>query len=831
MRVLLFLLIFSISNIFAFENGDLKDLCQKYGYQVASEIKDIFRLENTILYKNCAVRSANLKKYTVTLKGNYVYLDSTLLRVALIRRKEIVEDEAQAAVKRIEKFYKDNGYIDAKVGFTLKNNKCVIDIKEGDLYIISGIELTNVPFKYKMMPFKIFSTKKLNEVIGEIKEKLRENGYFDAKINYSIEYVKYNYPFFNKDKFISSIISVLPFFHKIVKLKINVDTGEKYNIVVKGVVDRKTKKEIIKLFVKNVERIDSFYVGFFKEKSTDLLRSLGYENGYVDVELKDNIILISVFFDKFFKHIDIKLNITPKNSKIETDIFDYLKTSVFDLDTNRLASLLKKVAFNEGYCNPKIKRAYAKEDISVYELYVDISLGKQCKIGEVFLNNERVPLNLSSIKFSDIERIKNELIKQYDNRYFFRYVNFEKFEVKGDKVDLYFKGDLKEYKLKKLIYYDRQAIYKLAVKRYFKKDNKITKYKIDKIRNYLKKVGFYKESSVAVIPINEDEALIAIYNKVENRNQIYGGFGFTSVSGLNAYVGYKRFDFLNHNLNLVLFKSMDEERGSLNLLGYNYLGEDIYDELSFTYRYKKENHYKINSKKIVIQLSKNYIDKTISTNLMFDELREYNLEYDLQLQNRIDEKKEIVGIGGSFTLKDFDMFINPLNGYALSFYGNIYKNVEKSFFYKANVGSTFFKSLLNEKYLFSIVLKSGKLFGNENSIPLSYRFTLGGPQMMKGYGVDDIGEEDSTGKIYGGKSYFYNEVTFNKLIKRNVLIGLFFEAGNANDGYNDIFKYKDLGILFELRTPIGPLKLSYANNYLFSEKKSQAFYITFGRVF
>ncbi|MGA1845493.1 BamA/TamA family outer membrane protein [Deferribacter abyssi] len=831
MRVLLFLLVFSISNLFAFENSDLMNLCQKYGYHIADEIKSIFKLENVVLTKDCSVKNTIQKKYKVILKGNYVYLDSTLLRVALIKKKEVVEDEVQSVVKRIEKFYEDNGYIDVKVDFTLKDNKCLIYIKEGDLYIISGVELVNVPFKYKIIPFKIFSTKRLHEILSKVKEKLRENGYFDAKIKYNLEYVKYNYPFFNKDKFISSIISVLPFYHKIVKLKITVDTGEKYNIVVKGVVDRKIQEEIKKLFVKSVERINSFYVGFFKEKSANLLKSFGYENGNVEVELKNNTILISVFFNKYFKHINIRLKLTPKNNKVEAEINNYLKTNMFDLDKKKLTSLLKKIAFSEGYCNPKIESAYAKDDIRNYELYVDINLGKQCNIGNIFLNNEKIYLRFKSVKFSDIDRIKSELIKQYNNRYFFRYINFEKYEVDGDNVNLYFIGDLRNYKLKNLIYYDSEAVYKLAIKRYFRKDKKITKYKIDKVRSYLKKVGFYSASSVTVVPVNNGEALIAIYNKVDYKNQVYGGFGFTSVNGLNAYIGYRRFDFANHNLNLVFFKSKDEVKGNLSLLGYNYLGEDIYDELGFIYRYKKEKHFKVNSKKVFVQLSKSYINKTLSTTFMFDDLKEYNFDYDLTLKNKVETKKNIVGLRGSITFKNLDLIINPLNGYALSFNGNIYRNLQKLFFYEINVGCTLFKSLFKEKYLFSMAVKSGKLFGNDSSIPLSYRFTLGGPQMMRGYGVDDIGEEDSTGKVFGGKNYFYNEIAFNKLIRKNVLIGLFFESGNAGDDYNKIFRYKDLGISFELRTPIGPLKLSYANNYFFSNKKSQAFYITFGRIF
>ncbi|BAI79529.1 hypothetical protein DEFDS_0017 [Deferribacter desulfuricans SSM1] len=826
MRVLLFLLIIS-SSLYALSVDEIKTICKQYGSETANEIVNFFKNEKVKVADNCYIQTKEFEKYKVKIKGNLIYLDSTLFRVAHIKGEYINKSDIADAAKRIETFYKNNGYLKTKVFYEIRNGFCIFNVKEGKLYIITGVKLVNIPVEYKKSMINIFTSEKIENVLKKINLKLREKGYFNVDLRYELEPVKYNYPFFHKEKIFSSIFSVLPFFHRIVNLKVYMVNSKKYTIKIVGVNEKKITHELKNLFVKEVKRINSFYVGLFKVKAKDLLNSLGYEGGYVSVDLLKNEIQISVHFERRYKDVVIDINLSPNDSELKKWVKDEIKKDIFNIDLEALKTGLSKKAFERGFLNIEIKRASIVEKDAVYFVSLKIDLKDKVNVSKVFLNGKELfDFNISNNGL-DYEVIRSKIAEKLKEKYYFTYIKLVSEKGANGIANLYYESDISKPVLSHIIYFEDKDIYKPAIKKYFNKDKIITNFKVEKIRSYLKKVGFYEESGVKVIHLNRNKGILLIYNKVKNRNQVYGGLGFTNINGLNVYLGYKRFDLLNHNFNSLVFKSKNELKLHLRLLGYNFIADDMYDEEGIIYDDKSKDNYDVRSKKLYFQLSKSLKDDALNVGLGLDSLKEYNIDLSLSDYKKYDDKI-IYNFNIGYLLNRFDILLNPSNGYSISLKHDLFYS--NSFFSKLSLSAVNYKTVGD--YLLKLGIKVSKYYIGDNEIPLSYRFTLGGPNYMKGYSFEKIGKRDKNNNIYGGNSLSYLELGVSKFLRRNVLVGLFFEAGNANDNFDSSVKYKDIGLQFEIRTPIGPLRLSYANNYLFDNKdKSQAFYISFGQTF
>ncbi|MGA1862520.1 BamA/TamA family outer membrane protein [Deferribacter thermophilus] len=825
MRVLLFLLIIN-TFCYALEINEIKNICNNYGYGFTREVLDFFKIRDLDVDNKCFVKRLDFKSCKVRFKGNLVYLDSTLKRVANIKNNEIRSDKIDLVVKRVKDFYVKNGYLDTVVTHKIEKDSCIININEGKLYVITKVEAVNLPIEYKSSKLDIFTTKRLNELLDDITKKLNENGYFNVILTYDLEPTSYNYPFFDKDKIFSSVFSLLPFFHQVVKIKVYMKQGEKYDLIIKGVKDKKIKSKLKRLFIDEVKQIDSFNIGVFKIKAKELLNKLGFEKGYVTVSIYKNDIIIKVNYLKRYRDIKINVNVEPFNKKIYDFALNFIEQDIYNFDLKLLNNELRKIGFEEGFLKTTISKASVLEKDNVYYINVNIKIHKQIKKIKVFLNGKELfSTKVDGIKI-DYEQIKYKINSILEKKYYYTYVELVNQTESNDSLRLYFNSDIQRLILKDIIYFHDANIYKPAIKRYFKKDKYITVEKINKIRSYLKRVGFYSESGVKV-SIFEDKGILLIYNKVKNKNQIYGGFGFTNVSGLNLYLGYRRFDLFNHNFNSLIFKSSNEFKFHLKLLGYNFLAEDLFDEEGAIYSEKIKVNYDIRSKKVYLQLSKSINEHFVNVQLFYENLNEYNIDFNIK-----DLKKyngdDIFALGINVRYNKFDITLNPSNGYSLKLANNLYYS-DKTFS-SLNISATFYKRIKN--YLLNISGDIAKFYMGENYLPLSYRYTLGGPSYMKGYGFEKIGKKDINGRVYGGNSKTYFELGLSRFLVKNVLFGVFFETGNATDNFADPFFYKDIGAKLEIRTPIGPFKLSYANNYLFNNlDKSQAFYISFGQIF
>jgi outer membrane translocation and assembly module TamA len=245
--------------------------------------------------------------------------------------------------------------------------------------------------------------------------------------------------------------------------------------------------------------------------------------------------------------------------------------------------------------------------------------------------------------------------------------------------------------------------------------------------------------------------------------------------------------------------------------------------LGYVVRNRNEYDFKFKQNRFSLTLGNNFTHVLFNTSFYFETVDIYDNDFTEEINENLTYYFNNVGVIASLTLHDLDNVLNPNNGIAVKYQINPVFSDESEFYVNMLTGSIY--KTVNH-FTFSLKADIGKIFGNTIDVPLIYRFTLGGPYRMKAFDYREIGSMDSKGNVYGGESYAYGEIVAKYNIKNFLGFGPFYEIGMAEEDFNTSDFYKDLGILLEIKTPIGPLKFTYAVDV--EKHTRRAFYITFG---
>lgn len=96
-------------------------------------------------------------------------------------------------------------------------------------------------------------------------------------------------------------------------------------------------------------------------------------------------------------------------------------------------------------------------------------------------------------------------------------------------------------------------------------------------------------------------------------------------------------------------------------------------------------------------------------------------------------------------------------------------------------------------------------------LPASYRFFAGGDLSVRGYDYNTIGSVNSSNEIVGGKYLAVGSLEYERRLRGKWSAALFYDVGNAfNDLSTEFYKH-GVGLGVRWRSPIGPVRLDYAN--------------------
>lgn len=96
-------------------------------------------------------------------------------------------------------------------------------------------------------------------------------------------------------------------------------------------------------------------------------------------------------------------------------------------------------------------------------------------------------------------------------------------------------------------------------------------------------------------------------------------------------------------------------------------------------------------------------------------------------------------------------------------------------------------------------------------LPASIRFFTGGDKSVRGYELDEIGPEDASGEVVGGRRLLNFSAEFDIPIKENWSLALFSDVGSAFDTEPDFVQ--SVGVGARWYSPIGPIRVDLAHPF------------------
>jgi len=100
-----------------------------------------------------------------------------------------------------------------------------------------------------------------------------------------------------------------------------------------------------------------------------------------------------------------------------------------------------------------------------------------------------------------------------------------------------------------------------------------------------------------------------------------------------------------------------------------------------------------------------------------------------------------------------------------------------------------------------------------SSLPPSLRFFAGGDNSVRGYGYRELGPQDSSGQVVGGRHLAVASIEYEQQVRTNWSVAAFYDLGNAFDSFNTTIRV-GVGMGVRWQSPVGPVRvdLGFAMN-------------------
>jgi len=314
-----------------------------------------------------------------------------------------------------------------------------------------------------------------------------------------------------------------------------------------------------------------------------------------------------------------------------------------------------------------------------------------------------------------------------------------------------------------------------------------------------------------------------LFVKEQATGNISAGVGYGTNGGLlEASINEKNFLGQGINLNFTGRLSSEIVRGDLSYVDPNFKNSD--KELASSL-YSEVDDY----------TNSGYQNKRVGTKLA----TKYEIYEDIFFRPNATfqyDKLEVTGsassllrsregnfmttsLGYNFSIDQRDSRFNPTSGSVIYFDQNIATLFSDIPTIQTGLGGTFYKELLNDKFIGSVKIRLANVFAFDNkNVKLSDRI-FSSPNDLRGFETRGVGPVDSGDHIGGNnlatlslKSTFPNPIPEN--LRANTFI--FFDAGNVwKADYSDLISSSSkirssTGVALDLMSPFGPLSFAYS---------------------
>ncbi len=102
------------------------------------------------------------------------------------------------------------------------------------------------------------------------------------------------------------------------------------------------------------------------------------------------------------------------------------------------------------------------------------------------------------------------------------------------------------------------------------------------------------------------------------------------------------------------------------------------------------------------------------------------------------------------------------------------------------------------------------LASSVEDLPASKRFFAGGDLSVRGYDFEELGPEDASGEVIGGKYLITGSLEYERRLFGKWSVAVFYDVGNALNSFDDDLKH-GAGIGIRWHSPVGPIRLDVAS--------------------
>lgn len=94
-------------------------------------------------------------------------------------------------------------------------------------------------------------------------------------------------------------------------------------------------------------------------------------------------------------------------------------------------------------------------------------------------------------------------------------------------------------------------------------------------------------------------------------------------------------------------------------------------------------------------------------------------------------------------------------------------------------------------------------------LPASHRFYAGGDNSVRGFGYEELGPKEASGRVVGGRYLAVGSAEIERTVAVNWSVAMFYDAGNAFDAPNEPMA-RGAGVGLRWKSPVGPVRVDLA---------------------
>ncbi|MDH3999369.1 MAG: autotransporter assembly complex protein TamA [Desulfuromonadales bacterium] len=286
------------------------------------------------------------------------------------------------------------------------------------------------------------------------------------------------------------------------------------------------------------------------------------------------------------------------------------------------------------------------------------------------------------------------------------------------------------------------------------------------------------------------------------------GVGYGTNTGARFTVSYqhmnvqKKAHAVISDLNLAQKKQFFETSYKVPLAG------NMNDNFIWSVGFQNEDFNTYDSQMVYTEVERTFGLGTGRTGSIF--VREFREDYEIGDEDSV---THLFMPGVRYYQRSYDNPLNPRRGYQyrLELRGGHDDVLSDTTLGQVLAAGSFILPVLPRVTLSSRVEAALTLRDDFADMPPSLRFFVGGDKSVRGYAYKSRGPRDDNNDVVGGDSLLVGSIECEYALNNDWGIALFYDVGSAYNAFHDIDFIHGAGLGIRRNTPIGPLKLDFAN--------------------